>query len=335
MMRYVSTRGGSAPVSFFDALLAGLAPDGGLFTPQEWPKLRPYWREGANRLGYAGAAAEALYLFGADEVSFAGAAELCEAVYGAQGAFAHSAVTPLKQLDADVWLMELFHGPSLAFKDIALQLIAALYDRALTARDLRLSVVCATSVDTGGAAVEALKNRDRIDLFVLLPKGRVSEVQRRFMTASGAGNVHAQEVETDFDGCQALVKALFADAPFAQDAALSGVNSINWARIVAQSAYFLRASATLASHGPVNFVVPTGNFGDALSGHVARRMGAAIGEILIATNANDMLACTFRDGVHANHRGLLSGDGADGRSDAVARRVSDAAPGLFVRKCDR
>lgn len=299
MMSYRSTRGGAEPVSFFDAVLAGLAPDGGLYAPQSWPQLRAYWREGGNRLGYVGAAAEALSLFGAGDLSFAGAADIAEAVYGAGGAFSHPAVTPLKQLDSDLWIMELFHGPSLAFKDIALQMIAALYARALEQRDLRISVVCATSGDTGGAAVEALKGRDRIDLFVLLPKGRVSAVQRRFMTTTGADNVHALEVETDFDGCQALVKALFADKDFARDASLSGVNSINWARIVAQSAYFLRASVALSAQGPVHFIVPTGNFGDALSGHVARRMGAVIGKILVATNANDMLTQTFQSGVHA------------------------------------
>lgn len=297
-MMYSSTRGGAEAVSFYDAMLAGLAPDGGLYTPQSWPQLRPYFTESSARLGYAGAAAEALYLFAQGDVSFAGAAEVANAVYGEGGAFSHAAVTPLKQLDADVWLMELFHGPSLAFKDIALQLIAALYDRALAERDLRLSVVCATSGDTGGAAVEALKGRDRLDLFVLLPKGRVSEVQRRFMTASGAANVHALEVETDFDGCQALVKALFADHAFARDANLSGVNSINWARIVAQAAYFIRAAFALRAEGPVNFIVPTGNFGDALAGHVARRLGAPVGKIFVATNANDMIARTFDAGVH-------------------------------------
>lgn len=298
-MMYASTRGGAEAVSFFDAMLAGLAPDGGLYAPQSWPQLREYYQHSGARMGYAGAAAEALYLFAQGDVSFAGAADIADAVYGEGGAFSHAAVTPLKQLDSDLWLMELFHGPSLAFKDIALQLIAALYDRALEERGLRLSVVCATSGDTGGAAVEALKNRDRLDLFVLLPKGRVSEVQRRFMTASGAANVHTLEVETDFDGCQALVKALFADRAFSRKASLSGVNSINWARIVAQAAYFIRAAHALRADGPVNFIVPTGNFGDALSGHVARAMGAPVGQILVATNANDMIARTFEDGVHA------------------------------------
>jgi threonine synthase len=299
MMKYLSTRGGAQPVGFYDAMLAGLAPDGGLFMPAQWPKLRSYLGEAGGRIGYAGAAAEVLSLFAEGDLSFAGAAEIAEQVYGQSGRFAHPAVTPLKQLDADLWVMELFHGPSLAFKDVALQLIAALYQRVLAARDARLTVVCATSGDTGGAAVEALKGHDRIDLFVLLPRGRVSDVQRRFMTASGAENIHALEVDADFDGCQALVKALFADADFAARARLSGVNSINWARIVGQAAYFVRAAYALCADGPVNFVAPTGNFGDALSAHVARAMGAPIGRILIATNANDMLAATLDHGLHA------------------------------------
>jgi threonine synthase len=299
MIEYVSTRGGAAPVGFFDAMLAGLAPDGGLYSPRHWPRLRPYLAQSGGRLGYVGAAAEILSLFSEGDVSFAGAAEIAEQIYGEAGRFAHPAVAPLKQLDGDLWLMELFHGPSLAFKDVALQLIAALYDRALLARDARLSVLCATSGDTGGAAVEALKGADRIDLFVLLPRGRVSDVQRRLMTASGAANVHALEVETDFDGCQALVKTLFADAAFARSAQLSGVNSINWARIVGQAAYFVRAAYALCADGPVNFAVPTGNFGDALSAHVARAMGAPVGRVLIATNANDMMAATVETGTHA------------------------------------
>jgi threonine synthase len=299
MSHYVSTRGGAAPVGFFDAMLAGLAPDGGLYAPQAWPQLRAYLREAGGRVGYVGAAAEVLHLFAGADLSFAGAAETAEAVYGPAGRFSHPAVAPLKQIDSDVWLMELFHGPSLAFKDVALQLIASLYDRALRARGGRLSVVCATSGDTGGAAVEALKGQERIDLFVLLPRGRVSDVQRRFMTASGADNVHALEVDTDFDGCQALVKGLFADEAFSGAAQLSGVNSINWARIVAQAAYFVRAAYALCADGPVNFVIPTGNFGDALSAHVARAMGAPVGRVLIATNANDMLAATVETGLHA------------------------------------
>ncbi|MDX2233656.1 MAG: pyridoxal-phosphate dependent enzyme, partial [Hyphomonadaceae bacterium] len=287
-MRYISTRGAASPVSFLDAVLAGLAPDGGLYVPERWPALRPYLRENRGALGLAGAAAEALYLFAGDDFSFAGAAALADRAFGAGSRFAHPATTPLRQIGDARWLMELFHGPSLAFKDVAMQLIGALYDGALAERDQRLTVVCATSGDTGGAAVEALKGAARVDLFVMLPAGRVSDVQRRFMTASGAANVHPILIDGDFDDCQALLKALFADREFARRASLSGVNSISWARIVAQTAYYIAASQALGGDGPVHFAVPSGNFGDAFAGHVARAMGAPVGRILIATNANDI-----------------------------------------------
>jgi threonine synthase len=295
-MRYVSTRGDAPPVSFLDAILKGLAPDGGLYVPESWPALRPYLRENRGALGHAGAAAEALYLFADDDLSFAGAAAIADAAYGEGARFAHPAVAPLRQLDGRTWLMELFHGPSLAFKDVAMQLIGALYGEALARSSERLTVVCATSGDTGGAAVEALKGAEAVDLFVMLPKGRVSEVQRRFMTASGAANVHAILIDGDFDDCQAILKALFADRDFATRAALSGVNSISWARIVAQAAYFITAAHALGGDGPVNFVVPTGNFGDAFAGHVAQKLGAPVGRILLATNANDILARALAGG---------------------------------------
>ena len=295
-MAYISTRGGAKPVGFFDAVLAGLAPDGGLYAPDHIPSLRPYLGDNRGRLGFAGVCAEALYLFADGDLSFAGAAELANAAYGPATAFHHPAVTPLTQLDSATWLMELFHGPSLAFKDVAMQLIARLYDRILLERGARLSVVCATSGDTGGAAASAFAGADAIDLFVLLPKGRVSAVQQRFMTATGAANVHAILVDGDFDACQALVKALFADADFSARASLSGVNSINWARILAQTVYYIEAAMALGRGGPVDFAVPSGNFGDALAGHVARQMGAPLGRILVATNANDSLARAIQTG---------------------------------------
>jgi len=250
-------------------------------------------------MGHAGAAAEALYLFAEDDLSFAGAAALASEAYGPQSRFVHPAVAPLKQLDGRTWIMELFHGPSLAFKDVAMQLIGALYREALARSGAKLTVVCATSGDTGGAAVEALKGLEAVDLFVMLPKGRVSEVQRRFMTASGAANVHPILIDGDFDDCQAILKALFADKAFADGACLSGVNSISWARIVAQAGYFITASYALGGDGPVNFVVPTGNFGDAFAGYVAKNMGAPIGRILLATNTNDILARTIATGRYA------------------------------------
>lgn len=302
-MRYISTRGQAEPVSFLDAVLAGLAPDGGLYVPEAWPSAlnREGFRSAAATGHFSFTALNVLKAFAGDDLEWDEAASLANDAYSAiPGADAPTAwpdtVTPLVQLGPGKWMLELFHGPSLSFKDVAMQLIGPLYDFALAKRDRRLTVVCATSGDTGGAAAEALKGRDRVDLFILLPRGRVSDVQRLFMTASGAPNVHAIEIDGDFDACQAIVKALFADKDFAARAQLSGVNSINWARIVAQSVYFHIAANTLAAPGPVSFSVPTGNFGDAFSGYVAKRTGAPIGRILMATNANDILARTMATG---------------------------------------
>lgn len=306
-MRYVSTRGESPAVSFFDAVLAGLAPDGGLYVPETWPTElddAEFRRESATG-HFVYTALHALRAFAGPDLSYEDAAKLVNEAYirapdrGAEAQWTPpwpEAVTPLVQIGPGDFVLELFHGPSLSFKDVAMQLIGPLYEFALKKRDTRLSVVCATSGDTGGAAVEALKGRERIDLFVLLPKGRVSDVQRLFMTASGAPNVHALEIDGDFDACQALVKAMFADSQFAASAQLSGVNSINWARIVAQSVYFHVAANILCAPGPVNFAVPTGNFGDAFSGFVAKTMGAPIGRILMATNANDILSRALATG---------------------------------------
>ncbi len=297
-MRYISTRGHAPPASFLDAVLAGLAPDGGLYVPESWPSLGAFVREAGVR-DYAGVASVVLGAFAGDALSPAARHEITQRAYGPQSAFDTTAITPLIQLGANHWLLDLARGPSLAFKDIAMQLIGPLYDYALAARDQRLSVVCATSGDTGGAAVEALKTSDRADLFVLLPKGRVSEVQRRFMTASGGAHVHAIEIDSDFDACQAIVKALFADADFTARASLSGVNSINWARIVAQSVYFLRTASALSAPGPVDFVVPSGNMGDAFAGFVAKKLGAPVGRIGLATNSNNILARAIQTGRYA------------------------------------
>jgi threonine synthase len=296
-MRYISTRGGAAPVSFLDALLGGLAPDGGLYVPEHWPVLAGEVLARAATASYAETAAAVLQAFAGDDLSAADCERLARRAYGGQ--WAHPAVTPLRQLGPGDWLLDLAQGPSLAFKDVAMQLIAGLYDHALSARDARLCVVCATSGDTGGAAVEALKASSRVDLFVLLPEGRVSDVQRRFMTGSGAANVHPLVLDGDFDAAQAIVKALFADADFARQVSLSPVNSINWARIAAQSVYYVVAACALSAGGPVNFTVPSGNFGDALAGHVAQRLGAPVGRIMIATNANDAIARAFVTGRYA------------------------------------
>ncbi len=302
-MRYISTRGQAPPVSFLDAVLAGMAPDGGLYVPESWPALGVEPKRVVTT-HYASVAKHVLKAFAGDDLDeedilIASDAYICipedpnDLTWKGKWP---EAVATLRQIRAADWMLELFHGPSLSFKDVAMQLIGPLYDLALRKRNARLSVICATSGDTGGAAVEALKGRDRVDLFVLTPKGRVSDVQRRFMTTSNAANIHAIEIDGDFDACQAIVKTLFADAGFAAQAHLSGVNSINFARIVAQSVYYQVAAHTLSAHGPVDFVVPTGNFGDAYSGWVAKQMGAPIGGIILGTNANDILVRALNTG---------------------------------------
>jgi threonine synthase len=268
--------------------------------PAAWPDLRtaPLAPIGSNLSGYALRAEESLSVFAPDlgEAAVPIASAAYATTQQAPGAPWPAAVAPLLQLTPNRWLLELFHGPSLSFKDLAMQLIARLYDYALAQSEQRLTVVCATSGDTGGAAAAALKEIRRVDLFVLTPKDRVSEVQRRFMSATGADNVHVVEIESDFDACQAIVKDLFADRDFAGRANLSGVNSINWARIVAQSVYFRIAAEALCAGGLVDFSVPTGNFGDAFSGFVAKATGAPIGRITMATNANDILARALETG---------------------------------------
>ena len=293
-MLYVSTRGEAPPLSFADALLAGLARDGGLYVPQSWPRLepheiaalagRPYW-EVARRIispFVAGAIPQA-----ALDVM------ICDAYAG----FRHSATVPVVQIAPNRFILELFHGPTLAFKDVAMQLLARLMDHVLSARGQRATIVGATSGDTGSAAIEAFHRCDAVDVFILYPHNRVSPVQRRQMTTAGGAHVHALAVEGTFDDCQAMVKAMFNHHAFRDRMALAGVNSINWARIVAQVAYYFYAATALgAPHRPVSFVVPTGNFGDILAGWVAKRMGLDICDLTIATNMNDILARTLESG---------------------------------------
>ncbi|OQW63164.1 MAG: hypothetical protein A4S17_07570 [Proteobacteria bacterium HN_bin10] len=299
-MRYISTRGQAPPVSFLDAVLNGMAPDGGLYVPESWPVLDAngeyFTRHFSAVAGPVLAAFSSPDLLEKDAFGESPVRTLSDNAYGfVTGSRWHGAVAPLVQYMDRAWILELFHGPSLSFKDIAMQLIGPLYERILKQRDERITILCATSGDTGGAAVEALKQRERIDLFVLTPNGRVSEVQRRFMTTSGAANVNVVEVDGDFDACQGLVKAIFADPEFVRRARISAVNSINWVRIVAQSIYYLTTSNTLAG-GPVHFVVPTGNFGDAYSGWVAKMLGAPVDRIVLATNSNDILARALMTG---------------------------------------
>jgi threonine synthase len=296
-MHYISTRGDSPPIGFLDAVLAGLAPDGGLYSPETWPLFTEAEIAAFAGQPYAEVAAEVLSRFAGDAIS---RAELSAIAAEAYATFTHAAVVPLRQMDEGLWLLELFHGPTLAFKDVAMQLLSRLYEHALSVRKTSLTIVCATSGDTGGAAVEALRGRAGVRLVVLFPDGRISEVQRRFMTTAADANVRCLAVDGTFDDCQSIVKALFGAQGFREAVNLSGVNSINWARIAAQVVYYFTAGVALgAPHRPVAFAVPTGNFGDAFAGFAARRMGLPIERLVVATNGNDILARAIEDGRYA------------------------------------
>ena len=262
-MQYISTRGSAPTLDFEGVTLAGLASDGGLYLPSEWPRFTAQQIADMRGLPYHELAARVMEPFVAGSLTYDELSALCHTVYGD---FGHKAVTPLVQMDETHWLLELFHGPTLAFKDVAMQFIGQLYDLVLSRKGARMSVVCATSGDTGGAAAAAFAGAQQVDLYILHPHERVSPIQRLFMTTTGAANVHNLAVDGDFDDCQALVKAMFADKAFASDVHLSGVNSINWARIAAQSVYYAAAQAALGPERPLRFVVPRGNMGDAFAG---------------------------------------------------------------------
>ena len=323
-MRYVSTRGGAPAVGFREALLAGLAPDGGLYTPERWPTLAPERLAAFAGAPYAEVAAEVVGAFAGEAFAPDDLRAICHAAYAG---FDRPAVAPLSQLDAGTWLLELFHGPTLAFKDVAMQLLARLYDAVLAPAGRRLTLVVATSGDTGGAAVDAFAGAAHVDLVVLFPEGRISEVQRRFMTTADAPNVRCVAVEGDFDSCQAVVKALFADAGFREEVDLSGVNSINWARIAAQSVYYVTAAAALGR--ACAFVVPTGNFGDAFAGYAAYRLGAPVAAIGVATNGNDILARALATGRYAR------GDTLATQSPAMDIQVASNFERLHFELCGR
>ena len=295
-MKYISTRGGAPIADFADVLLTGLAPDGGLYVPQSWPR----WSkdEIADLAGrpYGPVAEQVIAPFVGDAIA---KDRLSEMISEAYATFDHRAVTPLVQIDSNHFLLELFHGPTCAFKDVAMQLLARMMDDALARRDRRATIVGATSGDTGGAAIEAFRGRQAIDIFILFPKGRVSPVQQRQMTCVDEKNVHAVAIDGTFDDCQALVKAMFNHTTFRDAVHLSGVNSINWARIVAQIVYYFAAATALgAPHRPVSFTVPTGNFGDIFAGYAAKSMGLPIEKLVIATNINDILARTIDTGTY-------------------------------------
>ena len=292
-MRYISTRGRAAPRDFTDVLLAGLAEDGGLFVPETWPRLGPADWRGLRGLPYPALAARILARFAGEAIPQAVLERITEAAYAE---FGHPAVVPLTQLETGLFVQELFHGPTLAFKDMAMAVLGRLFEHALAARDARVTIVGATSGDTGSAAIEAFAGRARVRIVIMHPEGRTSEVQRRQMTTVAAGNVLNLAVAGSFDDCQDLVKALFADAPLRAELGLAAVNSINWARIAAQVPYYV--AAALALGGPdreVGFAVPTGNFGNVLAAWVARRIGLPVARLVVGSNRNDILT-RFLDG---------------------------------------
>ncbi len=294
-MKYQSTRGRALALDFEDVLVTGLATDGGLYVPTEWPKLTAETIAGLAGKSYAEAAQTVMWPFVSESIDRAAFAAIIEDSYVG---FDHQAVAPLKQLDSDLWLMELFHGPTMAFKDYALQLVGRLFDHVLAKRGERRTIIGATSGDTGSAAIEACRGRESVDIFILHPQGRVSEVQRRQMTTVIEPNVHNIAIEGSFDDCQDLVKAMFADTALRRDVGLSAVNSINWARIMAQIVYYVTAAAALgAPQRPVAFAVPTGNFGNIYAAYAAREMGLPVARLVIGSNTNDILTRTLTTGL--------------------------------------
>ncbi len=293
-MRYISTRGEAPVLNFKEVVLTGLARDSGLYLPESWPQFSKEDIQSLAGMSYAEAAAFLLQPFLGDSIDAADFRKMTEKAYAG---FVHNAVVPVSQLDSNEFLMELYHGPTLAFKDVALQLLGLLYDHLLAREGKRVTIVGATSGDTGSAAIEACRGREAVDIFILHPKGRVSEVQRRQMTTVLDDNVHNIAVEGDFDDCQAMVKAMFNDHDFRDSLAVSAVNSINWARVMAQIVYYFTVGVSLgAPSRPVSFSVPSGNFGDVYAGYAASKMGLPVEQLIVATNRNDILSRFFNSG---------------------------------------
>ena len=293
-MKYVSTRGEAPELAFDDVLLAGLARDGGLYVPAEWPQFSASDFAAMAGLSYAEIAYHVIRPFVGGVIDDDSLDRMIHETYAG---FDHAAVAPLKQIGANDWLMELFHGPTLAFKDYALQLVGRLFDYVLSARGERVTIVGATSGDTGSAAIEACRDRDNIDIFILFPEGRVSPVQQRQMTTVDSANVHAVALAGTFDDCQDQVKAMFNDAQFRAAHNLSAVNSINWARVLAQIVYYVVAAVRLGAPGRgLSFAVPTGNFGNVLAGWASWKCGLPVERLVIGTNSNDILFRFFETG---------------------------------------
>ncbi|MBN2906019.1 MAG: threonine synthase [Rhodobacteraceae bacterium] len=298
-MRYVSTRGQAPVLTFEEAMLTGLARDGGLYVPETVPTMTPADIAALAGQSYEEVAFRVMRPFIGDAFTDA---ELHAIIARAYAGFDHAARAPLVQLGPNHFLLELFHGPTLAFKDFAMQLIGQLFQAALERSGQRVTIVGATSGDTGSAAIEAFQGLDNVDVFILFPEGRVSEVQRRQMTTNPASNVHALALKGDFDDCQARLKDMFNDFAFRDAVGLAGVNSINWARVLAQVVYYFSSAVSLgAPHRAVSFTVPTGNFGDIFAGYIARRMGLPVEKLVIATNQNDILHRALTGGAYETH----------------------------------
>ena len=326
-MRYVSTRGEAPDLGFEDVLLTGLARDGGLYLPERWPQVSQADMARMAGRPYEAVALEVIRSFVDGEISDA---ELGAIIDEAYATFRHRTVAPLVQIGPSDWILELFHGPTLAFKDVAMQVLARLMDRALQRRGRRATIVGATSGDTGGAAIEAFRGRRSIDMFILYPNGRVSDVQRRQMTTAPEANVFALAVDGTFDDCQNILKALFNDLQFRERMQLAGVNSINWARLVAQIVYYFTSAVALgAPERNVTFSVPTGNFGDVFAGYAAICMGLPVDRLVIATNVNDILVRTFETGLY-QPRGVVAT-----RSPSMDIQVSSNFERLLFELSDR
>ncbi len=295
-MKYISTRGNAPELSFEQAMLTGLARDGGLYVPETWPTFSTEQIAAMAGKTYEQVAFEVMKPFVGDTFTDA---EFRDIIARAYAGFGHVARCPIKQIDTNQFLLELFHGPTLAFKDVAMQLIGQMFQVALKRRGETVTIVGATSGDTGSAAIEAFRGLDAVNVVIMFPHGRVSEVQRRQMTTPSESNIHTLAVDGDFDTCQGLLKDMFNDFDFRDEVRLAGVNSINWARVMAQVVYFFTAAVALgAPHRKVSFTVPTGNFGDIFAGYVAKRIGLPIDRLVIATNQNDILHRTLQSGDH-------------------------------------
>lgn len=343
-MRYISTRGASDALTFEQAMMTGLARDGGLYVPETVPTLTTKQIADMAGKSYEEVAFDVMRPFIGDTFTDD---EFKGLIAKAYAGFGHAARAPLVQLDANHFLLELFHGPTLAFKDFAMQLIGQMFQASLTRSGDRITIVGATSGDTGSAAIEAFRGLKNVDVFILYPHGRVSEVQRRQMTTPVEANVHALAMDGDFDDCQAMLKDMFNDFPFRDEVRLAGVNSINWGRVLAQVVYYFTAAVSLgAPHREVSFTVPTGNFGDIFAGYIAKKMGLPIADLVVATNQNDILHRTLETGAYTKEgvipsispsmdiqvssnfeRALFDAYGRDGA--AVAAQMDDLKKGGF------